>query len=103
MSFKDDLQIPYGKEEYDRILGLSDEEFNKEFQEELEKAIQVDRDLDMAVGEATFGNLFGEEFGGNHRQMVEEKYKYFKEQRNERKVINEGSKEIEEKDKGREY
>ena len=83
--------INYGKKENERIMSLSDEQFEKEYLEKLEQAIKEDEEQE------TVGNGIRQKSTVNYKEMLEAKYGYFRIRRN--KKIEEIKEETKENDR----
>ena len=82
--------INYGKKENERIMSLSDEQFEKEYQEKLEQAIKEDEK------QAINKNGVRQKCNVNYTEMLEAKYGYFRIRRNKKiEEIKEEAKENE--------
>ena len=83
--------INYGKKENERIMSLSDEQFEKEYLEKLEQAIKEDEEQE------TVGNGIRQKSTVNYTEMLKAKYGYFRIRRN--KKIEEIKEETKENDR----
>ena len=83
--------IKYGEKENERIMSLSDEQFEKEYQEKLEQAIKEDKEQE------TPEKGIKQKCNVNYTEMIEAKYGYFRIRRN--KKIEEIKEETKENDR----